>query len=185
MNRFLERGRILSLPYDLRKFECLLVLSHDTLIDDDLYRQIILDHYSNPRCHCRLESPTLTAEGNNPTCGDEIELDLQVEGGIIKDVGFVGDGCSISVASSSMLAEMIKGKTVNEAVKLAKTFKARLLSHSATASEAEETFEDVDICELEALDGVKDYPVRIKCALLGWETLLSALNQTPNSAKEG
>jgi nitrogen fixation NifU-like protein len=84
-----------------------------------------------------------------------------------------------------MLAEMIKGKTVNEAVKLAKTFKARLLSHSATASEAEETFEDVDIGELEALDGVKDYPVRIKCALLGWETLLSALNQPPNSAKEG
>ena len=160
-------------------------MPNDNLIDDDLYRQIILDHYSNPRCHCRLESPTLTAEGNNPTCGDEIELDLQVEEGIIKDVGFVGDGCSISVASSSMLAEMIKGKTINEAVKLAKTFKARLLSHSAESSDAGEACEEVDIGELEALDGVKDYPVRIKCALLGWETLLSALNQPQNSEKEG
>ncbi|MGM9999313.1 MAG: Fe-S cluster assembly sulfur transfer protein SufU [Candidatus Bruticola sp.] len=145
----------------------------NNLIDDDLYRQIILDHYSRPRHNCHLENPTITTEGNNPTCGDEIELDLKLENGVITDVGFVGEGCSISVASSSMLADTIKGKPIEEVLKIAHAFKARLLSHEN--EEAAKQAEEVDIGELEALDGVKDYPVRIKCALLSWNTLLSAL----------
>lgn len=145
----------------------------DNLINDDLYRQIILDHYSRPRHNCHLDHPTVSAEGTNPTCGDEIELDLKVENGRVVDVGFVGEGCSISVASSSMLADIIKGKPVEEVLKIAHAFKARLLSHED--AQAAQEAESVDIGELEALDGVKDYPVRIKCALLSWNTLLSAL----------
>ncbi len=147
----------------------------DNLINDDLYRQIILDHYSRPRCNHRLEHPTCSVEGTNPSCGDEIELDLLVKDGVVQDVGFVGEGCSISMAAASMLAGAIKGQPVAKVRQLAQAFKARLLSHDD--AQAAQEAQGVDIGELEALDGVRDYPVRIKCALLGCNTLLTALDE--------
>ncbi len=146
----------------------------DEVISDDLYRQIILDHYTNPRNTGCLEHPSFHLEGTNPTCGDTLELDLIIEDGIVKDVAYEGTGCSISMASASMLTEAIKGQKVEDALKIAHAFKARLLSKDEPA-------EDVDIGELEALDGVKAYPVRIKCALLSWNTLLEAID--PNAPK--
>lgn len=145
----------------------------DSFINDDLYRQIIIDHYNRPHNHHRLDGATCSLEGENASCGDHIELDLRIEDGLIKDVGFGGEGCSIFTASSSILTDMIKGKTVKEAAELAKAFKARLSVH--TDPEAAQKAADIDLGELEALDGVRDYPVRIKCALLSWETLLQSI----------
>lgn len=146
-------------------------MSFSNLADDDLYREIILDHYTNPRNQGHLEHCTHSLEGTNPTCGDTLELDLVIDNGVVTDVGFVGQGCSISMASTSMLTEAIKGKTVAEAAAITHAFKARLLQNSPQTDE-------VDIGELEALDGVKAYPVRIKCALLSWDTLLQAIEPT-------
>ncbi|MBQ7502155.1 SUF system NifU family Fe-S cluster assembly protein [bacterium] len=154
----------------------------DSFINDDLYRQIIIDHYNRPHNHCRLPHASHSLEGENASCGDHIELDLLIENGIIKDVGFGGEGCSIFTASASILTDMIKGKTVSEAAELAKAFKARLSAH--TNPKIAQTAEDIDLGELEALDGVRDYPVRIKCALLSWETLLQTIGPEPEEAED-
>lgn len=149
-------------------------MSHsDDLISDDLYRQIIIDHYSSPHHHCRLDHPTHTQEGENASCGDHIELDLRVENGVVTDVGFEGGGCSIFTASASILTDLVKGRSVQDAVKIGKAFKARLSKH--TDAKAAAAAQAIDLGELEALDGVRDYPVRIKCALLSWETMLQLL----------
>lgn len=143
------------------------------VMNDDLYREIILDHYSRPRHKGHLSEATHRLEGVNPSCGDAIELDLLIEAGKVKEVAFTGTGCSISVASASMLAEGIKGRTLEEIRALAGAFKARQL----TKGEIPEPPEGVDLGELEALDGVRQYPVRIKCALLAWNTLLDAIKE--------
>jgi nitrogen fixation NifU-like protein len=135
---------------------------------DALYRDTILDHYRTPRGRKELENPDIENEGYNPLCGDEIKLSLKIEDGKIADVAVTGRGCSISVASGSMLAELLGGKTVDEALRITRHFKN--LMH-----EERDDAEDLDMGDLDALEGVKQFPVRIKCALLPWTTLEDAL----------
>src|SRR5579884_384460 len=137
---------------------------------DDLYRDIILDHYQSPRNQGRLAEPDVATQGSNPLCGDEIEISLLIRDGRIADVAFQGRGCSISQASASMMTESIKGKTLAEAADLLGTFKTMMTDRNAP-----DLAED-EIGELEALQGVKRYPVRVKCALLPWNVLREGLD---------
>lgn len=142
---------------------------------DDLYRELILDHYRRPRNHGPLAGPTVQAEGVNPVCGDEIHLDLQVRDGTIGEIGFWGQGCSISQASASMLTDRLKGQTLEDAEEVARKVRAMLV---------EGTPPDRSLGDLEALEGVAKLPVRVKCALLAWNVLLEALRQAKAAAKE-
>ena len=135
---------------------------------DDLYRELILDHYRHPRNKGALKDATATAEGYNPLCGDEIAVDLDVEDGRIKDVSFRGRGCSISQASGSMMTAAVKGHTPAEARALIDAFKAMMLQPE------KEPAEDLD--DLEAFQGVAKFPVRVKCATLAWHVLEEGLD---------
>jgi nitrogen fixation NifU-like protein len=141
---------------------------------DELYRELILDHYRNPRNRVPLESPAVVAEGYNPLCGDEVELRLNIEGDVISDVSFTGRGCSISQASGSMLTEAIKGKTVAQARALAALF-TRMMTDPEFVPEE-------DVGDLEALQGVAKYPVRVKCATLAWHALQDGLDRHDGAA---
>ncbi|MFM7061322.1 MAG: Fe-S cluster assembly sulfur transfer protein SufU [Actinomycetes bacterium] len=152
---------------------------------EDLYREIILDHYRAPRNRGELPSPPATrVEGFNPLCGDEVVLYLEVSAdGTVTDVRTAGQGCSISQASTSMMSAAIKGKSVDEARRLIKAFKALMSIHEskleggdATAA-TEEALEGVRLGDLEALQGVVKFPVRIKCATLAWNTLAQGLDE--------
>ncbi|MEK7293042.1 MAG: Fe-S cluster assembly sulfur transfer protein SufU [Actinomycetota bacterium] len=145
---------------------------------EDLYREIILDHYRTPRNRGELDPPAISAEGYNPLCGDEIRVFITVENGVVSDVRFNGSGCSISQSSTSMMTTAIKGKTVAEVRKIVRRFK-----HMMTLDEEGDTSpvdESLNLGDLEALQGVVKFPVRIKCATLGWNTLLDALNASPH-----
>lgn len=131
----------------------------------DLYREIILDHFKSPRNKGKIENPDISVQGANPLCGDEMELSLKFQDGKIASLGVITKGCSISVASASMMGEAVKGKTLEEAKQLAEQFKHNMLE------KGDAHWED-DLEEMECLEGVKNYPVRIKCALLSWNTLL-------------
>ncbi len=136
---------------------------------DELYQEIILDHYRQPRGRGELEPPKITQEGFNPSCGDEVIIDLRVVDGRIADVRFHGQGCSISQASASMMAEAVKGKTLDEAYTLIR---------QATALVKGELDGDLDtLGDIVALAGVRNFPVRVKCATLAWHTLEEALKQ--------
>ena len=146
---------------------------------EDLYKEIILDHYRNPRNKGELESPpALRAEGFNPMCGDEIVLYLDIDdGGVITDVATGGQGCSISQSSTSMMSAAIKGKTVAEAREVTAGFKAMMSIHEAElGDEPADAKPDLSMGDLSALRGVVKFPVRIKCAVLAWNTLLQALD---------
>ena len=136
---------------------------------DDLYRELILDHYRHPRNRGHLERKTAGAEGYNPVCGDEIAVDVELDGGRITNVGFVGRGCSISQASGSMMTDAVKGLTKDEAIRLAETFK-RLMTNPEDAVPAE-------LGDLEAFQGVAKFPVRVKCATLAWHVLEEGLEK--------
>jgi len=136
---------------------------------DDLYREVILDHYRRPRNLGEVPDPTVKVQGVNPLCGDNIELTFQIKNGVIEDIKMKGNGCSISQSSASMMTELLKGKNLTESASLASAFKKMMMSQ-VSASELPEDMED-----LLALEGVKKYPVRIKCALLAWNTLLQGL----------
>lgn len=141
---------------------------------EDLYREIILDHYRTPRNRGELDPPAVSAEGHNPLCGDEIRVFVIVENGVVSDVRFNGSGCSISQSSTSMMTTAIKGKPIDEVRKIVRRFK-----HMMTLDEDGDTTpvdESLNLGDLEALQGVVKFPVRIKCATLGWNTLLDALN---------
>lgn len=144
---------------------------------DDLYRELILDHYRNPRNKGTLISPTSKTEGYNPVCGDEIAVELLLDDGVIKDVAFHGRGCSISQASGSMMTDAIKGRTPAEARNLIGAFK-----HLMTGPDEEPAEE---LGDLEALQGVAKFPVRVKCATLAWRVLEDGLEESeaPASAK--
>lgn len=133
----------------------------------DLYRDILMEHYRFPRGHKHLEHPDIANEGQNPICGDEIDIQLKLEGERVKDISVNCVGCAISVASGSMLAEIIEGKTLAEVKRIATVVKAML--------KGEPIDESVDLGDLEALKGVKQFPVRVKCALLSWTTLVDAI----------
>ncbi len=148
---------------------------------EDLYREIILDHYRTPRNRGELETPpAVRAEGFNPLCGDEIVVYIDVnDDGVIEDVKIGGQGCSISQSSGSMMSAAIKGKSVAEAREVTKAFKQMMSIHeSGLDGEGEMELAEVeaDLGDLEALRGVVKFPVRIKCATLGWNTLTQALD---------
>jgi nitrogen fixation NifU-like protein len=145
---------------------------------DDLYREVILDHYRNPRRRGSLEHPDAHADGQNPLCGDEISLDLALDGDRVTDVRIQGRGCSISQASASMMAEAVVGKTVGEIEELAHRFKA-MMEIEAGDPGLDESRPGSALGDLEALRGVRRFPVRIKCADLPWATLAQALAQRP------
>jgi nitrogen fixation protein NifU and related proteins len=141
-------------------------------VDDDLYREIILDHYRNPRHHHSIEPADRVIEANNPLCGDEIDLSYRLDNGTVAAIGFIGRGCSISQASASMLCEAVTGMSVEGAASLAERFRAMLTGDGAPSADGD------DIGDLEALRGVRAYPVRVKCATLVWNALLEGLAAT-------
>jgi nitrogen fixation NifU-like protein len=130
---------------------------------DQLYRQVIMDHYKTPRNKGTLDANSVNIEMNNPTCGDRIQLTLQVEEGIVKDAKFDGEGCSISMASASMMTQAVKGKDVETALKLSHIFSDMMLG--------KEYDDTIDLGDIEALQGVSQFPARIKCATLAWKAM--------------
>ena len=148
---------------------------------EDLYREIILDHYRNPRNRGELPTPPAhRSEGFNPLCGDEVVVFLDVEDGVVKDLRIAGQGCSISQSSASMMSTAVKGKSVAEARDVVRAFKAMMSihEHSLDGDEGEdESVLEVKLGDLEALRGVVKFPVRIKCATLAWNTLTQGLEE--------
>lgn len=134
---------------------------------DALYREVVLDHHRHPRGARPLASPDIEASGKNPSCGDEVTLQMSFAGDRIADVGVLTQGCAISTSSGSMMAELVKGRTTTEAAELAERFRQVMHGESFPTT--------VDLGDLEVLEGVKQFPVRVKCALLPWITLLDAV----------
>jgi nitrogen fixation NifU-like protein len=137
---------------------------------EDLYREIILDHYRTPRNRGELPPPAHKAEGHNPLCGDEITVYVQVDGDVVSDVKVSGQGCSISQSSASMMSQAIKGRSLDEVRALVHRFKVMM-----SIEEDTDDAPSVKLGDLEALQGVVKFPVRIKCATLAWNTLVEAL----------
>ncbi len=160
---------------------------------EDLYREIILDHYRNPRNRGELPTPPAhRVEGFNPLCGDEIVVYVQLDGDErVEDIKIGGQGCSISQSSASMMSAAVKGKTLDEVRSLTRAFKAMMSIHEqeiggdgdeAEAGEDAEAAEEVRLGDLEALRGVVKFPVRIKCATLSWNTLAQGIDEATASA---
>ena len=135
----------------------------------DLYQQVILDHNKQPCNFHEVEGSNRKAEGYNPLCGDRLTLYAKIEDGVVRDVGFVGSGCAISKASASMMTEAIKGKTVAEVEKIFKAF------HALVTEEGQEGRDEAGLGKLVVFSGVREFPVRVKCATLAWHTLRAAL----------
>ncbi len=138
---------------------------------DELYKEVILDHYRTPRNRGRLDPHDVKLERNNPLCGDELELYLKFAGEDLEGIAFEGKGCSISMASASMMTEKVKGLDVKQARAVAESIKRMMAG--------EEPGDINELGDLVSLKGVVKYPVRIKCALLGWNTLLEGLDEVP------
>ncbi len=136
---------------------------------DELYRELILDHYKNPRHHEPLPLPDVVAEGYNPLCGDEIEMTLTFAGDTLTDIGIAGRGCSISQASGSMMSDLVLGKSLGEIRHLTAEFKDMMTNADAPVPE--------DLGDLESLQGVAKFAVRVKCATLAWHTLADGIEQ--------
>lgn len=136
---------------------------------DELYKEVILDHYRAPRNKGKLDPHDVALERNNPLCGDEIELFLKFDGDNLTGIAFDGKGCSISQASASMMTEKVKGLSVKDAATLAENIKSMMAGESEG--------DQATLGDLVSLKGVVKYPVRIKCALLGWNTLVEALEE--------
>lgn len=139
---------------------------------DDMYRDIIMDHFRSPRGKKPLEKADVTSDGTNPSCGDEITLQVALDNGTVKDVHVDCRGCAISIASGSMLAEVIKGKSLEDAKRIAEVVKKML--------KGEEVDIPDDLGDLDALQGVRNFPVRIKCALLAWVTFMEGIKNHEN-----
>ncbi|WP_033827949.1 Fe-S cluster assembly sulfur transfer protein SufU [Bacillus andreraoultii] len=144
-------------------------MSFDQL--DSLYRSVIMDHYKKPRNKGILQDGNLTIDMNNPTCGDRIRLTMKENNGIIEDVKFEGEGCSISMASASMMTQLIKGKDIETALKLSQIF-------SLMVQGKEYDHGDLDLGDIEALHGVSKFPARIKCATLAWKAMEKGVHST-------
>jgi nitrogen fixation NifU-like protein len=135
---------------------------------DDLYRRVIMDHYKTPRNRGQFASDAVSIELNNPTCGDKITLQLQIADDLVKDAKFIGDGCSISLSSASMMTDAVKGKSLDEALQIAEDFSGLMKGQNV-----EFEYEDI-----EALSGVNKFPARIKCATLAWNALRKGIEQS-------
>ena len=144
---------------------------------EDLYREIILDHYRTPRNRGELAPPAAHAVGHNPLCGDEIDVYLQVEGDTVTDVKVGGQGCSISQSSASMMSQAVKGKSVPEVRALVRRFKGMMSIEEDVPDGEQSPDAEVKLGDLEALQGVVKFPVRIKCATLSWNTLEQGLDE--------
>ena len=142
----------------------------------DLYQEVILDHNKRPRNFRTLEAPSHHAEGYNPLCGDRLTLFVHVDNGVITDVAFQGSGCAISKASASLMTDAIKGRTVAEAQELFARFHKMVTTPSDTAVE--------NLGKLSVLAGVREFPVRVKCASLAWHTLKAALDHAQKTSTE-
>ena len=139
---------------------------------DDMYREIILDHYRSPRGKTPIDNADISSDGQNPSCGDEISVEVKMDQGMLKDVHVNCRGCAISVASGSMLAETVKGKSFDEVKRIADIVRKMLKG---------ETLEtDEDLGDIGSLKGVRQFPVRVKCALLAWVTLVEGLKNYEN-----
>jgi nitrogen fixation protein NifU and related proteins len=136
---------------------------------EELYQQVILDHFKNPRNFGVLEQCNYSAHGHNPLCGDTLDLTLLVEDNVIKDVKFDGDGCAISKASASVMTTLLKGKSIDEVKVLFNKF------HEAVTSDPNSEVDVEQLGKLAAFAGVREFPARIKCASLAWHTLINAL----------
>jgi len=141
-----------------------------------LYQELVLEHKRAPRHFGHLDSPTHQARGTNPQCGDDLQVELRVEDGHLRDIAFSGQGCAICVASASMMSEAVIDRDVDAAVALQQRFRAVL------TGEAEA--EDANLGKLISLAGVRQYPSRIKCALLGWHALMHAIAQDGSGPTE-
>jgi len=165
---------------------------------EDLYREIILDHYKSPRLKGELPPPAARSEGFNPLCGDEVVVTVDVDDGVVRDVRHTGQGCSISQSSASMMAAAVKGHSVDDVARLTKAFKALLSIHDdhdhddgGDGSDGDGELPEADdgpevkLGELEALKGVVKFPTRIKCATLAWNTLAQALVEASSTPTSG
>ncbi|WZY00596.1 Fe-S cluster assembly sulfur transfer protein SufU [Bacillus sp. FSL W7-1360] len=137
---------------------------------DTLYRQVIMDHYKNPRNRGELSGDTLCVNLNNPTCGDRVQVQMNVEDGKVTKAVFTGEGCSISMASASMMTQAVKGLTVEDALKLSAFFSDMMQGKAGDAG-------GLDLGDIEALSGVTKFPARIKCATLAWKALEQGLHK--------
>jgi nitrogen fixation NifU-like protein len=135
----------------------------------ELYQEVILDHYKRPRNCRRLEDANKHADGFNPLCGDKVTVFLRVEDGIVRDIAFQGSGCAISTASASMMTESLKGKSEAEAARIFERF------HDLVTGKDSGGGDHGGLGKLEVFTGVRDYPVRVKCATLAWHTMRAAL----------
>ena len=138
---------------------------------DDLYQELILDHYRRPRNRRKLDDANCVAEGDNPLCGDHVEIYLKVRDNVVEDVTFQGGGCAISTASASIMTETLKGKTLDEAKEIFKNVHRMLTGQRTTIRE------NGSLGKLEVFSGVCRYPARVKCATLAWHTFDAALDQ--------
>ncbi|HKN84038.1 MAG TPA: SUF system NifU family Fe-S cluster assembly protein [Pyrinomonadaceae bacterium] len=144
----------------------------------ELYQQVILDHNKKPRNFRKLEAASHTAEGYNPLCGDQLTIYLEVADDQVRDVGFEGSGCAISKASASMMTQAVKGKSKKEAENLFREF------HSMVTGELNEELDENNLGNLKIFAGVREFPVRVKCATLPWHTLHAALNKQDQVSTE-
>ncbi len=129
---------------------------------DELYRQVIMDHYQHPRNQGEVQGDAMTVDLKNPTCGDEIHLQLSLQGDVVNDVRFKGAGCSISMSSASMMTEAVKGKSLQDALLIMAEFKKMIRG---------EDYDEELLGDLEALSGISKFPARVKCATLAWNAL--------------
>jgi nitrogen fixation NifU-like protein len=144
----------------------------------ELYQQVILDHNKKPRNFRKLDSANYQAEGYNPLCGDQLTVYINLEDDLVTDVGFEGSGCAISKASASMMTQAVKGKSKEQAENLFKEF------HSMVTGELDEETDDNSLGNLKIFAGVREFPVRVKCATLPWHTLHAALNKEDKISTE-
>jgi nitrogen fixation NifU-like protein len=144
----------------------------------ELYQQVILDHNKKPRNFRKLETANHTAEGYNPLCGDQLTIYMNLEDDRVTDVGFEGSGCAISKASASMMTQAVKGKSKKQAEALFKEF------HSMVTGELDEENEENTLGNLKIFAGVREFPVRVKCATLPWHTMHAALNKEDQASTE-
>ena len=144
---------------------------------NDLYGELVVEHKRAPRNFGTLDSPTHRSRGHNPQCGDDLEVQLQVEDGRLRDIRYHGQGCAICIASASMMSEAVKGRTIAEAEQLRQRFRAVLIGQREP--------EPAELGKLVSLAGVRRYPARIKCALLAWHALMHALADSAAPTEAG
>ena len=145
---------------------------------NELYQQVILDHNKKPRNFRKLENAHYTAEGYNPLCGDQLTIYVNVAGHAVQEIAFEGSGCAISKAAASMMTQAVKGKSKEQAEALFKEF------HSMVTGELDEENEQNSLGNLKIFAGVRDFPVRVKCATLPWHTMQAALNKKDHASTE-